>query len=178
LGIEGVLLVLAGFFVAFWGQSFIRLAVGLFSGLWLGWIASTLTTYLLGGHTFTSFLAGLVVFSLFFVLGLIKYRFIASFFLSSVITYYLPLENIIGSLTGNSLSEVQLILLRLLVFLGLLIITYTAFKLLIGLITSSLGSLLLYIGLIELGTAQTIASLITAILFLTSLTWYLLKRKK
>jgi hypothetical protein len=112
------------------------------------------------------------------VLGLIKYRFIASFFLSSVITYYLPLENIIGSLTGNSLSEVQLILLRLLVFLGLLIITYTAFKLLIGLITSSLGSLLLYIGLIELGTAQTIASLITAILFLTSLTWYLLKRKK
>jgi len=178
LSVEGVLLVLAGVFIAFWGHFFIRLAVGLISGLWLGWLASILTTHLLGGHTFTTFLAGLVVFSLFFVLGLIKHRFVASFLLSAVIAYYVPLETVTEFLAGSSPNEVQSILLRLLIFLGMLIITYTAFKLLVGLITSSLGSLLLYVGLVELKTTEVIALLITAILFLTSLTWYLLKRKK
>ncbi len=178
MSIEGVLLVLAGVFIAFWGQFFIRLAVGLISGLWLGWLASILATHLLGGHTFTSFLTGLVVFSLFFVLGLVKHRFVASFLLSVVIAYYVPLETVIEFLTGSSPSEVQSILLRLLVFLGLLMITYTAFKLLIGLITSSLGSLLLYVGLVELRITEVIALLITTTLFLTSLTWYLLKRRK
>ncbi len=178
MSVEGVLLVLAGVFIAFWGHFFIRLAVGLISGLWLGWLASILTTHLLGGHTFTTFLAGLVVFSLFFVLGLIKHRFVASFLLSAVIAYYVPLETVTEFLAGSSPNEVQSILLRLLIFLGMLIITYTAFKLLVGLITSSLGSLLLYVGLVELKTTEVIALLITAILFLTSLTWYLLKRKK
>jgi len=178
LSVEGVLLVLAGVFIAFWGHFFIRLAVGLVSGLWLGWLASSLATCFLGGHTLTSFLAGLLVFAAFFVLGLLKYRFIASFFLSVLIAYYVPLESIVESLTSHSLSGVQSTLLRVLIFLGLLIITYVAFKLLIGLIASSLGTLILYAGLTELGINETLTLLLTALLFLTSLTRYLLKRKK
>jgi len=177
LSIEGVLLVLAGVFIAFWGHFFIRLAVGLVSGLWLGWLASSIAMDVFGGHTLTSFFAGLVVFAVFFVLGLIKYRFIASFFLSVLIAYYIPLEFIFESASGYSLSLTQSILLRFLIFLGLLIITYTAFKLLIGLIASSLGTLLLYAGLTELKMPETITLLLVALLFLTSLIRYVVKKK-
>lgn len=178
MGVEGVLLVLAGVFIAFWGHFFIRLAVGIISGLWLGWFASSLATYLIGELTFTSFIIGLLVFTVFFVLGLIKYRIIASFFLSVLIAYYIPLELIVESALGYSLSNSQSILLRFLIFLGILVITYTAFRLLIGLIASSLGTLLLYAGLAELEVPQTLTILLTTLLFLTSLTLYILKKKK
>ncbi|MEM1786951.1 MAG: hypothetical protein QXQ98_05555, partial [Zestosphaera sp.] len=59
----------------------------------------------------------------------------------------------------------------------LLIITYTAFKLLIGLIASSLGTLLLYAGLTELKIPETITLLLVALLFLTSLIRYVVKKK-
>ena len=178
MSIEGILLVLAGIFIAFWGQFFIRLAVGLVSGLWLGWLTSFIVTQVFEEHTLTSFFAGLVVFTVFFVLGLIKYRFIASFFLSVLVTYYIPLESLIKSTTGYLLSDIQSILLRALIFLGLLIIIYTAFKLLIGLISSSIGTLLLYAGLVELKVPETSSMLLATLLFLTSLIYYVLKRKK
>ncbi len=165
MSIGGVLLVLAGLFVAFWGHFFIRLAVGLISGLWLGWLASSLTANIFGELTLTSFFVGLVVFAVFFVLGLIKYRFIASFFLSVLITYYIPLEAIVESASGYALSIEHSIILRFLIFLGILIATYTAFKLLIGLIASSLGTLLLYAGLLELKIPETLTLLLAVLLF-------------
>ncbi|MEO3993490.1 MAG: hypothetical protein QN229_04235 [Desulfurococcaceae archaeon TW002] len=177
MSIVGFLLVLAGLFVAFWGHFFIRLAVGLISGLWLGWLASFLATSILGEHNFISFFVGLMVFLIFFVLGVIKYRFIASFFLSVLIAYYIPLEAIIEHASSYSLSLTQSIILRFLIFLGLLIITYAAFKLLIGLIASSLGALLLYVGLVELKIPETPTLLLAALLFTTSLIRYVMKKK-
>ncbi|MEM0015307.1 MAG: hypothetical protein QXX81_08100 [Zestosphaera sp.] len=178
MGLEGFLLILAGVFISFWGQFFVRLAVALVSGVWLGWLASALVTNYLRGFVPTAFIIGLLVFLVFFIAGFLKHRITAAFLISAVVTYYTPVRALLAMSLGITLSGVGEVVVKLLLFTASLILVYNLFKLLIGLITSSLGSLLFYAGLAVLEVPQTIALMASMVLFLMSLTWYLLKRER
>lgn len=178
MGLAGLLLFLGGVFIAFYGQAFIRLAVALISGVWLGWLASFLASQLTGGLSLSSFIVGLVVFVIFFIGGFIKYRLVSSFFVSVALAYYAPTELLYSIIPGRELiSPQEALMLKFLVFLGLFILIYTLFKLVIGLITSSLGSVLVYAGLVELGIPLTLTYLTTLTLFVASLLWYVSRSK-
>ncbi len=173
MGLAGFLLFLGGLFIAFYGQTFIRLAVALISGVWLGWLASSLASQLTGGVSLQSFTVGLVVFVIFFIGGFLKYRFTSSFFVSVALAYYAPTELLYSIVPGRGLVSPQEVLaLKFLVFLGSFALTYTLFKLVIGLITSSLGSVLVYAGLAELGIPLTLTYSVTLVVFVASLLWY------
>ncbi len=175
-----VFLIFIGLLIAFWGYGFVRLAIALASSLWFSSLASLYVEGVLKGWTnaLVSSLTGFFVFIVVFILAMINYRIVGSISLGFLTTYIIYKHLTLvwffkPNLNGLNIALAFFIATSLIITL----LTYMFFKVLIVLITSSLGTFLCYLGLTKLFPETFLALIVSIAVFMLSLVLNLKKTK-
>jgi|GEM_PF-4469172 len=153
----GLILILGGLLVGFFGLKFIKLATGLLAGIWFGFALGAAVSALIGGVW--GFIGGAIAFVVIFVLGMMLHRLIISlfggFFLAEIITSHFNIYEVVPQLTGATatpLMNTSLTANALYLILGLILslIIYVIFRWVASAGIALVGSLLVYYGLLAM----------------------------